>query len=127
MVTGCESWLVSLGRVPVVGEEKGPVCRLVGWSFVGGGAIWWAHTLFGCARTPVCVSISTGGCLAWGFARENGVGIALWFGVDVWVGSSHFEWFRVVVGIFPWSVNFLKVLGVCVSNGGLEVSMGDAR
>ena len=30
-------------------------------------------------------------------------------------------------GILSWSVNLLKVLGVCVSNGGLEVSMGDAR
>ena len=37
MVTGCESWLVILGRVPVVGEEKGPVCRQVGLSFVVGG------------------------------------------------------------------------------------------
>ena len=63
MVTGCESWLVSLGRVPVVGEEKGPVCLPVGWSFVVGGAMWWSHTLFGFGRNPVCVSISTSGCL----------------------------------------------------------------
>ena len=26
MATGCELWRVSLGRVPVVGEGKGPVC-----------------------------------------------------------------------------------------------------
>jgi hypothetical protein len=97
MVTGCESWLVSLGRVPVVGEEKGPVCLPVGWSFVVGGVIWWAHTLFGCARTQVRVFISTRGYLVNDFARENGVGIVSWFDVDVRVGSSHFEWFRVVV------------------------------
>jgi hypothetical protein len=63
MVTGCESWLVSLGRVPEVGEEKGPVCRPVGWSFVVGGVTWWAHTLFGCARTQVRVFLSTSGDL----------------------------------------------------------------
>ena len=74
MVTGCESWLVSLGRGPVVEEGKGPVCLPVGWSFVGGGAMWWAHTLFGSARTPLCVLMSTSGCVFWDFARENGVG-----------------------------------------------------
>jgi len=63
IVTGCESWLVSLGRVPVVGEGKGLVCRLVGWSFVVGGVMWWAHTLFGCARTQVRVFVSTRGYL----------------------------------------------------------------
>ena len=41
MVTGHESWLVSLGRVPVAGEGKGPVCLSVGWSFVVGGVMWW--------------------------------------------------------------------------------------
>ena len=97
MVTGCGSWVVSLGMVPVIGEEQGPVCRPVGWSFVVGGVMWWAHTLFGCARTQVCVFISTSGYLVWDLARENGVGIVLWFEVGVRVGSSHFEWFRVVV------------------------------
>jgi hypothetical protein len=91
MVTGCESWLVSLGRGPVVEEGKGPVCLPVGWSFVGGGAIWWAHTLFGSARTPVCVLISTSGCVVWDFARENGVGSVSWFGGGVRVNSGGFE------------------------------------
>ena len=63
MVTGCGSWVVSLGMVPVIGEEQGPVCRPVGWSFVVGGVIWWAHTLFGCARTQVRVFLSTSGDL----------------------------------------------------------------
>ena len=94
MVTGCESWLVSLGMVPVVGEEKGPVCRLVGWSFVVGGVMWWSPTLFGCARTPVCVLTSTSGCVVWDFARENSVGSLLWFGVD---GRVNFGWFRACV------------------------------
>ena len=97
MVTGCESWLVILGIVPVVGEEKGPVCRLVGWSFVVGGVIWWAHTLFGCARTQVRVLISTSGCVVWDFARENSVGSLLWFGVDGRVNSAGFGCFRVGV------------------------------
>ena len=97
MVTGCESWRVSLGRVPVVGEGKGPVCLRGGWSFVVGGVMWWSQTLFGCARTPVCVLISTSGCVVWDFARESGVGSVSWFGVGVRVNSGGFEWIRVVV------------------------------
>ena len=100
MATGCELWRVSLGRVPVVGEGKGPVCLRVGWSFVAGGVIWWSHTLFGCVRTPLCVLISTGGCVVWDFARENSVGSLLWFGVDGRVNSVGFGWFRVGVCVF---------------------------
>jgi hypothetical protein len=36
-VSGCGSWVVSLGRVRVVVKGKGPVCLPVGWSFVVGG------------------------------------------------------------------------------------------
>ena len=59
--------------------------------------MWWSHTLFGCARTQVCVLISTSGCVVWDFARENGVGSVSWFGGDVRVNSGMFESFRVVV------------------------------
>jgi hypothetical protein len=88
MVTGCESWRVSLGRAPVVGEGKGPVCLRVGWSFVVGGVMWWSHTLFGRARTHVCALTSVSGCVVWDFARESGVGSASWFGVGVRVNSG---------------------------------------
>ena len=91
MVTGCESWRVSLGGVPVVGEGKGPVCLRGGWLFVVGGMMWWSHTLFGCARTQVCALISTSGCVVWDFARESGVGSVSWFGVGVRVNSGGFE------------------------------------
>ena len=72
----------------------------VGWSFVVGGVMWWARTLFGCARTQVRVFISTIGCVVWDFARENSVGSLLWFGVDGRVNSVGFGWFRVGVCVF---------------------------
>jgi hypothetical protein len=53
--------------------------------------MWWAHTLFGCARTQVRVFTSTIGCVVWDFARENSVGGLLWFGVDGRVNSGGFE------------------------------------
>ena len=90
MVTGCESWVVSLGRILVDVEGKGPVCLPVGWSLVVGRVGWWSHTLFGCARTPVCVFISTSGCLVWDFAVENGVRGVSWLGVDRGVDSVEF-------------------------------------
>jgi hypothetical protein len=52
MVTGRESWVISLGRVLVVVEVKDPVCLPVAWSLVVGGVGWWSHTLFGGARAP---------------------------------------------------------------------------
>ena len=99
-----------LGGNLLVGPGGGGHHLPVGWSFVAGGVIWWAHTLFGCARTQVCVFISTSGYLVWDFARENGVGIVLWFEVGVRVGSSHFEWFRVVVlsGFESWWYIFVE-------------------
>ena len=97
MVSGCGSWVVSLGRVRVVVKGKGPVCLPVGWSLVVGGVVRWAHTLFGCARTQVRVLISTSGCVVWDFARENGVGSVSWFGMGVRVNSAGLGWFRVGV------------------------------
>ena len=104
MVTGCELWRVSLGRVPVVGEGKGPVCLRGGWLFVVGGMMWWSHTLFGCARTQVRVLISTSGCVVLDFARKDSVGSLLWFGVDGRVNSVGFGWFRVGV-VYPREVS----------------------
>ena len=97
MATRCESWGVSLGRFPVVGEGRGPACLWVGWSFVVGGLMWWSHTLFGCARTPVCVFTSTSGCVVWDFAMENDVGSCPGAGVDDRVNSAGFGRFRVGV------------------------------
>ena len=119
MVTGCGSWVVRLGRVRVVGEGKGPVCRPVGWSFVVGGVIWWAHTLFGCARTQVRVFISTMGCVVWDFARENSVGSLLWFGVDGRVNSVGFGWFRVGV-VYPRGVSTSGMFWACVFQRGVQ-------
>ena len=122
MVTGCELWRISLGRVPVFGEGKGPVCLRVGWSFVAGGVMWWSHTLFGCARTPVCVLISTSGCVVWDFARENSVGSLLWFGMGVRVNSGGFEWIRVVVAC-PVESQLAECFGrVCFKGGSRSVN-----
>ena len=122
MVTGCELWRISLGRVPVFGEGKGPVCLRVGWSFVAGGVMWWSHTLFGCARTPLCVLISTSGCIVWDFARESGVGSVSWFGMGVRVNSGGFEWIRVVVA-YPVESQLAECIGcVCFKGGSRSVN-----
>ena len=119
MVTGCESRRVSLGRFPVVGEGRGPACLRVGWSFVVGGLMWWSHTLFGCARTPVCVFVSTSGCVVWDFARENGVGSCPAVCVDGRVNSAGFGRCRVGV-VYSRGESICGGFWVCVfQRGGL--------
>ena len=64
MVTGCELWRISLGRVPVVGEGKGPVGLSPGWLVVCGGRgdVLVAHAVWVRAHPSVCVDIDQWVC-----------------------------------------------------------------